>query len=99
MNNNPDLPNPSRVLKLRIHLAWNQAITWQQLFSIADYDLTCYLINQPGFPERDLSEEHGLYWNCRKLRDWMQAHKVLQSAYTEGKKLVNPSGRAYEQEV
>jgi len=92
-------PDPLAVRKLRIFLAHNHIIDRKSLLEIAGHDLACFMKKQPGFPDSDLSEEHGLYWNCRELRDWMQAHKALQSAYNEGKRRVNPSGRAYEQTV
>jgi hypothetical protein len=96
MNTKANLPDPQHVLDLRIHLAQNQVITWQQLSSIADYDLTCYMITQPGFPEQDLSEEDGLHWNCRDLAKWMKEHPQLFDLYVQGKAIKNPSGRTCE---
>jgi len=92
-------PDPLAVRRLRIFLAHNEIINRKSLLEIASHDLARFMGTQSGFPDQDLSEEHGLHWNCRKLRDWMQSHNVLQSAYNEGKRLVNPSGRAYEQKV
>ncbi len=96
MTSTQSLPHPLAVRDLRIHLAQNQVITRQQLFSIADYDLTCYLINQPGFPEQDLTEEDGLHWKCRDLAKWMREHSELSELYVEGKRRRNPSGRTCE---
>ena len=96
MNTKANLLEPQHVLDLRTHLAWNQVITRQQLFSIAGYDLECYMSNQPGFPKADLSEEDGLHWRSRDLRDWMKKHPVLAEMYAEGKRIRNPSGLCQE---
>ena len=88
--------DPLAVRKLRIFLAQNENILPGDLIEIAGWNLTAYMVRE-GIPEPDLDEELGHYWKYRNLRDWMQAHQVLQAAYIEGKKIVNPSGRANEQ--
>ncbi len=90
-------PDPIAVRRLRIFLGKNEIVDKKSVLNIAGVDLYSFMVAQPGFPPEDLSEEHGLHWNYRILRDWMQAHKELQAAYNKGKRLINPSGRAYEQ--
>jgi hypothetical protein len=90
------LPNPLAVRKLRIYLANHDNIDWNMLAQVADYDLTCYMISQSGFPEQDLTEEDGEHWKCRDLAKWMREHPKLFDLYVQGKAIKNPSGRTCE---
>jgi hypothetical protein len=95
MNINPDLPCPTHVLDLRIHLAQLGTITPKELVEVAGQTLVAYMI-QEGMPDTDLTEELGLHWNHRDLATWMRQHPVMKDIYTDGKRLTNPSGRAAE---
>ena len=81
---------------MRIHLSKHEIITWKQLADLAGFNLTRYMTNQPGFPQRDLTEEDGFHWKCRDLAKWMTAHPKLFDLYVQGKVIVNPSGRTCE---
>ena len=71
-------------------------MTWKELADLAGFRLTQYMINQPGFPEQDLTEEDDLHWKCRDLAKWMRDHPKLNDLYIQGKAIKNPSGRTCE---
>jgi hypothetical protein len=95
MNINPDLPHPTHVLDLRIHLAQLGTITPKELAEVAGQTLVDYMTHE-GMPDTDLTEEDGLHWRSRDLRDWMKTHPVLAELYAEGKRNRNPSGLCQE---
>jgi hypothetical protein len=87
--------DPLNVRKLRIHLAQLGTITPKELDEVAGQTLVDYM-TQEGMPATDLTEEEGLHWRKRDLRDWMQQHPVLTEMYEEGKRIRNPSGLCHE---
>jgi hypothetical protein len=95
MNTKVDLPNPQHVLDLRIHLARNWTITPEELLKVAGGALVTYMTDE-GMPDPELTEEDGLHWRNRDLRDWMKKHPVLAELYAEGKRIRNPSGLCHE---
>ena len=95
MNTKVDLPNPQHVLDLRIHLARNWTITPEELLKVAGGALVDYMTHE-GMPDPELTEEDGLHWRSRDLRDWMKKHPVLTEMYAEGKRNRNPSGLCQE---
>jgi hypothetical protein len=95
MNINPDLPYPTHVLDLRIHLAQLGTITPKELVEVAGQTLVAYM-TQEGMPDTDLTEELGLHWNHRDLALWMRQHPMLVKLYEDGKRQCNPSGRIAE---
>lgn len=88
-------PHPLAVRDLRIYLGWHHTITPQELVTIAGQTLMAHMIKE-GMPDYSLDEELGEYWYCRDLAHWMRSHKELNELYVEGKRIVNPSGRAAE---
>ena len=87
--------HPLNVRKLRIRLAQPGTITPEELLKVAGGALVDCMTHE-GMPDPELTEEDGLHWRSRDLRDWMKKHPVLAEMYAEGKRNRNPSGLCQE---